>query len=486
LEAVITAVTDFVWGPPLIVLVLFVGLLLTIGSGFFQFRHFGHIMKNTFGLMMQRDDKDEKGLLKPFQAASAAVGSAVGVGNVGGVATAIATGGPGAVFWLWVCSLIGMMTKLTEVTLAVHYRNTDTDGNPYGGPTYYMEKGLGEEKGFKLWGIPAFIFGGGIFATFFFSVQNYTVSEAVSSTFGINMIVVSVAFCLLAMVVVLGGIARVGKVAEKLIPFMCLFYVFGGLFVIFRNVDNLPHTFRLIFESAFTGTAAVGGFLGAAFMQAMQTGIARSVYSNEAGWGTSPMLHSTAKTPHPVKQGLWGSFEVFVDTMIVCTITALVIINTGAWSTGLAGADLTLTAFEMNMGFAGRCVVAVSIFMFGVTTEIGWYSYYEILLRHLLRKRPKVKDNILKVFRWVFAFPSMLITIFAVVYGMPSGLIWAIADVVTGIPTFANLLAVAFLSTRFFALLRDYKARNMNIGVIDPNTYLFYEDKIASRPTVAR
>jgi AGCS family alanine or glycine:cation symporter len=434
-------------------------------------------MKNTFGLMLKREEKGEKGLLKPFQAASAAIGSAVGVGNVGGVATAIATGGPGAVFWLWVCALIGMMTKFAEVTLAVHYRNTDTDGNPYGGPSYYMEKGLGEEKGFKLWGIPAVIFGGGIFATFFFSVQNYTVSEAVATTFNIPMIPVSIAFCVMAMVVVLGGISRLGQVTEKLVPFMCLFYVVGGLFVIFKNVDNLPHTFRLIFESAFTGTAAVGGFLGVAFMQAMQTGVARSVYSNEAGWGTSPMLHSTAKTSHPIKQGLWGSFEVFVDTMIVCTITALVVVNTGMWSSGLDGAELTLSAFETSLGFTGRAVVAISIFLFGVTTEIGWYAYYEILLRHLLRKRPKVKDNILKVFRWVFAFPSMLITIIAVVHGLPGGMIWALADVVTGVPTFANLLAVLFLSQRFFALLRDYKARNLGIGTIDPNLCLFYEDK---------
>ncbi|MDR1136661.1 MAG: amino acid carrier protein [Clostridiales Family XIII bacterium] len=477
MEAIITAITDFIWGLPLIGLVLCVGLLLSIGSGFFQFRHFGHIMKNTFGLMLNRDKNEEKGLLKPFQAASAAVGSAVGVGNVGGVATAIAVGGPGAVFWLWVCALIGMMTKLVEVTLAVHYRNTDSDGNPYGGPTYYMEKGLGEEKGFKIWGIPAVVFGGGIFATFFFSVQNYTVSEAVASTFGINMIVVSAAFCALAMGVVLGGIARLGKIAEKLVPFMCIFYVVGGLFVIFKDVENLPHTFQLIFGSAFKGTAAVGGFAGAAFAQAMQNGVARSVYSNEAGWGTSPMLHSTAKTTHPVKQGLWGSFEVFVDTMIVCTITALAIVNTGMWQSGLDGAELTLEAFELNLGFAGRCVVAISIFLFGVTTEIGWYAYYEILLRHLLRKRPKVKDNILKVFRVVFAFPSMLITIFAVVYGMPSGLIWSIADIVTGVPTFVNLLVVLFLAPRFFALLRDYKARHMGIGAIDPSLRLFYEDK---------
>jgi AGCS family alanine or glycine:cation symporter len=461
-------------------------LLFTVGSGFFQFRFLGHILKNTFGKLLGAEKASGKGVLNPLQAVSAAVGGAVGVGNIGGVATAIATGGPGAVFWLWVCALIGMMTKMVEVSLAVYYRNTDEDGNPYGGPTYYMEKGLGVEKGFKAWVIPAAVFGAGIFATFFFSVQNYTVSEAVASTFGINMIIVSVAFCVLAMAVVLGGIPRLGKAAERLVPFMCLFYVIGGLIVILFDAGNLPNTFRLIFKSAFTGTAAIGGFAGAAFAQAIQIGVARSVYSNEAGWGTSPMIHSTAKAVHPVAQGLWGSFEVFVDTIIVCTITAIAIVNTGAWQltdaagVQLSGASLTLMAFELKLGWIGRVVVAVSVFLFGVTTEIGWYAYYEILLRHMLRNNHSLKEKILKIFRIVFAFPSMAITIWAVVYGMPSGLVWLIADIVTGVPTFVNLVVILFLSKTFFALLRDYKARYLGINGVDPKIKLFYEDKTVS------
>jgi AGCS family alanine or glycine:cation symporter len=483
MEEIIEQVSGFVWGTPLIGLVLFVGLLFTIGSGFFQFRFLGHIMKNTFGSMLKPESASGKGVLNPLQAVSAAIGGAVGVGNIGGVATAIATGGPGAVFWLWVCALIGMMTKMVEVSLAVYYRNTDEDGNPYGGPTYYMEKGLGVEKGFKVWAIPAVIFGAGIFATFFFSVQNYTVSEAVASTFGINMIVVSVVFCVLAMAVVLGGIPRLGRAAERLVPFMCMFYVIGGLIVIFIDAGNLPNTFRLIFQSAFSGTAAVGGFAGAAFAQVIQIGVARSVYSNEAGWGTSPMLHSTAKVAHPVTQGLWGSFEVFVDTIIVCTITAVAIVNTGAWQltdaagVQLTGAPLTLMAFEMKLGMIGRSIVAISVFLFGVTTEIGWYAYYEILLRHMLRGNHSLKEKILKVFRVVFAFPSMAVTVWAVLYGMPGGMVWLIADVVTGVPTFINLIVVLFLSGTFFTLLRDYKARYLGINSVDPNVKLFFEDK---------
>ena len=486
MERIIEEISGFVWGMPLIGLVLFAGLLFTIGSGFFQLRFLGHIMKNTFGSMLKPKKASGKGILNPLQAVSAAIGGAVGVGNIGGVATAIATGGPGAVFWLWVCAFIGMMTKMVEVSLAVYYRSTDDDGNPYGGPTYYMEKGLGIEKGFKAWAIPAVIFGAGIFATFFFSVQNHTVSEAVASTFGINMIVVSVAFCVLAMAVVLGGIPRLGKAAEMLVPFMCLFYVVGGLVVILLDAGNLPNTLKLIFESAFTGTAAVGGFAGAAFAQVIQIGVARSVYSNEAGWGTSPMIHSTAKVAHPIAQGLWGSFEVFVDTIIVCSITAIAIINTGAWQltdaagAQLSGAPLTLMAFELKLGMIGRGIVAISVFMFGVTTEIGWYAYYEILLRHMLRNNHDMKEKILKVFRVVFAFPSMAVTIWAVLYGLPSGLVWLIADVVTGVPTFINLIAIIVLSKTFFSLLRDYKARYLGVNKIDPNVKLFYEDNKVS------
>jgi AGCS family alanine or glycine:cation symporter len=264
---------------------------------------------------------------------------------------------------------------------------------------------------------------------------------------------------------------------------MCLFYVTGGLIVILIDAGNLPGTFRLIFKSAFTGTAAAGGFTGAAFAQIIQIGVSRSVYCNEAGWGTSPMLHSTAKIAHPVSQGLWGSFEVFVGTIIICTITAVAIINTGAWQltdakgVQLVGAPLTLMAFELKLGVIGRYIVAISAFLFGVTTEIGWYAYYEILLRHMLRDNRKLKGKILKIFRIVFAFPSMAVTIWAVLYGMPGGIVWMISDVVTGIPTFVNLIAILLLSKTFFMLLRDYKARYLGVNSVDPDVRLFYEDR---------
>jgi AGCS family alanine or glycine:cation symporter len=478
MQSVIASINSFIWGIPLIGIVLFVGIFFTVCSGFFQFRHFGYIMKKTFGALLKRDDGTGKGVLNPFQAVSAAVGGAVGVGNVGGVATAIATGGPGAVFWLWVCALIGMMSKMVEVSLAVYYRSTDEEGNPYGGPTYYMEKGLGVGKGFKAWRVPAVIFGMGIFATFFFSVQNYTVSEAVASTFGFNVIAVAIVFFVLSRLSVAGGIPTLGKVAERLVPFMCVFYVLGGIVVILMDARNLPNTFKLIFESAFTDSAATGGFLGAAFAKVIRIGVARSVYSNEAGWGTSPMLHSTARTPHPVAQGLWGSFEVFVDTIIVCSITAICIINTGVWSSGTMGAPLTLMAFESKFGMVGRSIVTISVFLFGLTTTTGWYAYYEILLRHLCANNPKTKATILKIFRIFFNIPAMTVTIIAALHGMPGGIVWSIVDICTGVPTFINLVVIIILSKKFFQLLRDYKARYLGIGEVDKDFKIFYEDTL--------
>ena len=382
MEKILDSVVSFLWGTPLIVGILFTGFYITLRSGFFQFAFFGHIMKNTFGNLLSKNKEEgsEKGILSPVEAVSTAIGGSVGVGNIGGVATAIATGGPGAVFWMWVCALVGMIIKTAEVTLAVHYRNTDEEGNPYGGPTYYIEKGLGEEKGFKLWPLMAFLFGGGIFATFFITLQNYTVSEALDSAFGIGMIPASLIYCFLTYVMIFGGIKHVGKIAGKIVPLMCLFYIISCLYIIISNISELPAVFELIFKSAFTGTAAVGGFAGAGISQVIRLGVSRSVYSNEAGWGTSPMIHSTSKTDHPVKQGLWGGFEVFVDTMLVCTMTAITVIITGQWSSGLSGATLTLSAFEIGMGPIGKSILAIGVFLFGITTSSGWYSYYEIIL----------------------------------------------------------------------------------------------------------
>ncbi|MCG7344597.1 sodium:alanine symporter family protein [Sporosarcina sp. ACRSL] len=482
MDKILETIVSWLWGWPLIFTVLFVGVYFTIGSKFFQIGYLPHIFKATFGKLFSKKDKVEsdKGVLTPFQAVSTAIGGSVGVGNIGGVATAIAVGGPGAVFWMWITALLGMMTKTVEVTLAVHYRSTDEKGNPYGGPTYYMEKGLGEEMKFKFWKIPAILFGFGIFTTFFITLQNYTVSEAVSSTFNIGMIPSSLIYVTLIYVIIYGGIKRIGEIATKLIPFMCIFYVVASLFIIFKNYSEIIPVFALIFDSAFTGMAAVGGFTGAVIAQVIRMGVARAVYSNEAGWGTSPMIHSTAKTNHPIKQGMWGAVEVFVDTIIVCSMTAFTIIITGVWSSGLDGASLTLSAFEVGIGEVGRYIIALSVFLFGLTTTTGWYTYYEIILRHLFggEKKVDVKNKTIFFYKWLYPIPGLLMVVYAVYYDLPGKAVWYFADITTAIPTFINLIVIMVLSKKFFELLRDYKARHLNIGTIDSHFNVFYEDKL--------
>ncbi|WP_053956546.1 alanine/glycine:cation symporter family protein [Inediibacterium massiliense] len=486
MEKILDSIVGFLWGLPLIITILFTGFYFTFGSKFFQFRYFGHIMSQTFFKLFQKSKEEEnvsKGIISPLEAVSTAIGGSVGVGNMGGVATAIAVGGPGAVFWMWLMALIGMLIKTAEVTLAVYYRNTDEEGNPYGGPTYYMEKGLGEERNFKFWIIPAIIFGLGIFSTFPITLQNYTVSEAVSSTFNISMVSVAIVYVIVNYFMILGGIKHLGKIASKIVPIMCLFYILSALFIILKNASLIPSTFALIFSSAFKGTAAIGGFAGVTTAQVIRLGISRSVFSNEAGWGTSPMIHSTAKTDHPIKQGLWGGFEVFIDTMVVCTVTALLIIITGEWSSGLSGATLTLTAFESGVGTIGRQIVAIGTFLFGITTSSGWYSYYEIILRHSLKEKVQLKNNILKFYKAIYPFPGLFMVLYAVKNGLPGKYVWYFADITSAIPTFANVFAILLLSGTFFKLLKDYKARYLGIGKVDPNFRLFYEDLQKSKST---
>ncbi|SFB11131.1 alanine or glycine:cation symporter, AGCS family [Lentibacillus halodurans] len=477
---ILESIAALLWGLPLILTILIAGLFFTVKSRLFQVIHLPHILKVAFTNIFKKQDTDDgsKGIISSFQAVSTAIGGSVGVANIGGVSTAIAVGGPGAVLWMWLCALFGMIIKTVEVTLSVHYRNTDSNGDPYGGPTYYMEKGLGEEKKFKYWMIPAVLFGFGIFITFFFTLQNYTISEAVSTTFDIGMIPVSIALMLLTYYVIYGGIKHIGKIASKLVPFMVLFYILAGIYIILSNFTQIGDVFAAIVQGAFGGTAAVGGFAGAAIAQVIQMGMARSVYSNEAGWGTSPMVHSTARVNHPLKQGIWGAFEVFIDTIIVSSITAFVIIITGQWSTGMSGAELTLSAFEVGVGDTGRMIITISVFLFGLTTLTGWYVYYEVLLRHLFRnKSAKQKQRFLTLFSLFYPIPGTALVIYAVILGLPGQIVWYFADIASAIPTFVNVIVILILSKKFFALLHDYRARYMGIGQIDPNLKLFYEDK---------
>ncbi|BBA51714.1 putative Na+/alanine symporter [Fusobacterium varium] len=475
------ALVNFLWGLPIIVIILGTGFYFTFKTGFFQVFHLKHIFSETICKIIKKGNKAEgegKGLITPFEAVATAIGGSVGVGNIGGVATAMAVGGPGSLFWLWIAAFVGMILKMAEVSLGVYYREKDEKGDPYGGPTYYMEKGLGEEKGHKWWLIPAAIFGGGIFSTFFITVQNYTVSEAVSAAFGIKIIYASIIYIVCNYILIIGGIKSLGKLAGKIVPFMCIFYVGAALYIVAINIGNLPATLGLVFKGAFTGTAAAGGFAGAAFSQVMRIGMARSVFSNEAGWGSSPMIHASAQTDHPIKQGLWGAFEVFIDTIVVCTLTCLVIIITGVWSSGATGATLTLNAFATGMGSASKIFIATGIFLFGVTTSSGWYAYYEIILRHLMKSSPKLKDGILKFYKIFYPVPGFVMVVMATTIGMPGSTVWLFADFTTAVPTFINIAVMLSLSGTFFKLFKDYKTKYILKEEVKPEDKikLFYEE----------
>lgn len=482
---VVKYISGLLWGTPLIVLILVAGLLFTVGSKFFQVRHFGHIMKNTIGKFFKKSadggEGKAKGMMRPLEVISIAIGGAVGVGNIGGVATAIAVGGPGAAFWIWISAFLGMMMKMAEVSLAVYYRSRDEKGGYYGGPTFYMQKGMGRDWNFKPWVVFAIIFGVGIFGNVF-SMQNFTVSQAVNATFGIPMLAISLAYVALTYIATVREIPWLGKVAAVVVPPMCVFYLAGGLLIILMNIVNLPGALALIVKSAFTPTAASGAFLGAGVAMVIRTGFARAMFSNEAGWGTSPMIHASAKTDHPVKQGLWGAFEVFVDTMLVCTVTALVIIITGKWDCGLDGPALTLSAFESVLGPVGTVIITLGVFLFGLSTTSGWWAYFEVLLRHLCGANEKLKKILINIFKVVYPIPGFLVVLLYVVGNDISGAdIWAIADLTTGIPAFINLIAIICLGGKFFQLLRDYKARYLGIGQVDPSFKLFDEDEQAAK-----
>ena len=468
---------DYMWGLPMVVLILATGLYITVRTGFFQFRGFGTAMKHAFRSIFGKEeaDKNDTGVLSPLEAMSTALGTTIGVGNIGGVASAIAVGGPGAVFWMWVAGLFGMIIKMSEITLAVHYRSKDQNNEAYGGPNYYMKKCIGTELNLKvIFKILSALFAFGFLLGYFINIQTYTVAEAVGNTFDIGMIPVGIVYTLALYVLISGGLKSVGRFASKLVPFMCIFYLGAGLFIIARNAPAIPGVIGLIFQSAFTGTAALGGFMGASISLAIKTGMARSVFSNEAGWGSAPMIHATAKVDHPIKQGLMGVFEVFMDTFVICTITCLVILCTGQWSSGLDGATLTLAAFETGIGSFGRIALALGVFLFGLTTSSGIYAQMEVVVRYLVGES-KLKNAILTFYKWTYPIPSLAMVYIAVYMGYPGTTVWLFSDFGTALPIFANIVALLILTPKFSSLLRDYKARYLGQGKPDPDFHIFYE-----------
>lgn len=431
-------VNDLVWGWPFLILIVGTGIFLTGVTRFISVRKFGYVMKQTFLKMFQKDQVGE-GEITAFQAVSTALAATVGTGNIAGVGTAIAIGGPGAVFWMWVAALFGMATKYGEVVLAIEYREKTEDGRFVGGPMYYLTKGAN----MKWLGILFAVFGAT--ATFGIGnmVQSNSVAASLNTTFNVSPLVTGIVLAILVALVTVGGIKKIGKVTEIIVPFMAAIYIIGGLIIILANITLIPEAIGVIFREAFTGSAATGGFVGSTLAMSIRYGVARGVFTNEAGLGSAPIAHAAATTDHPVRQGLWGIFEVFADTLVICTITALVIVMTGAVDTGLDGAALTTSAFDEGLMFGGY-IVTFGLVFFAFSTLIGWSYYGERCIEFLFGAKAII------FYRMVF--------IPLIVVGAVGGLraIWALADTLNGLMALPNLIGLLLLSPVIIKSTKDY------------------------------
>ena len=451
------AVYAVVGGPVMVVLLTLVGIYFTFRLGFFQIAKIGHWLKSTIGsLLTKREQKTTKGAVSPFQALSAALAGTAGVGNIAGVATAIVLGGPGAVFWMWVSAFFGMMTKYSEVVLSLHFRKRNKHGDFVGGPMYYIERGLNMKWLAVIFAILTIIatFGIGNMS------QVNSVAQAMHSTFGVPKIVSGVLLAVFAALVILGGIKRIVGVTEILVPFMCLIYILGGLVIIVIRADALPGAFASIFQGAFSLQSVGGGVLGYAFVAAMRFGIARGVFTNEAGLGSAPIVHAAADVDHPVKQGMWGIFEVFADTIVVCTISALVILQSGLVGTPdaadpaggpLTGAALSARAFDSVIPGFGEIFITLAVLLFAGATLLGWSYYGEKSLEYLSRGSSTVP---IYVYRVIF----ILVVVLGAV--MQLDLVWALSDTFNTLMAIPNLFALICMSGLVVKLTKEYKINN--------------------------
>lgn len=450
-----SAVNNFIWGVPAMICIIGVGLVLSIRTGFLQIREFPYAMKVTIGRMFKKKEAAD-GAMTPFQAVCTALAATVGTGNIAGVAGAIAIGGPGAVFWMWISAILGMCTKFSEVTLAVNFREKNEKGELVGGPMYYIKNGLKKHWHwlaylFSIFGVLT-VFGTGN------ATQVNTITTAIDSAlfdYGIISkdsastvnLIIGIVLAVLLSLILLGGIKRIGQVTEKLVPFMAVIYIVFAFGVVALNFQNIPHVFASIFKGAFSPASVTGGAVGSFFMS-MKKGVSRGIFSNEAGLGTGSIAHACADTRKPVKQGVFGIFEVFVDTIVICTLTALVIlcseipVNYGS----AAGAELTILGFTSTYGTWISIFIAVAMCCFAFSTIIGWGLYGSRCIEFLLG--PKVNK------------PFMLVYSLVAIVGatMDLGLMWSIAETFNGLMAIPNLIAVFLLSGVVVKLVKEYFA----------------------------
>lgn len=456
ITAVNQAVNSFIWGIPAMVCIIGVGLLLSVRTGFLQIRKFPYAIRTTIGRIFRRKDASD-GAMTPFQAVCTALAATVGTGNIAGVAGAIAIGGPGAVFWMWCSALLGMCTKFAEVTLAVHFRERNKNGELVGGPMYYIKNGLGSRWQFlavlySLFGVLT-VFGTGN------ATQVNTIVTAIDSALlatgsGLNGIlptlnlIVGVLVAMMVAMVLLGGVKRIGSVTEKLVPFMALFYIVLALGVVALNYRRFPAVLASIVGGAFDPQAVTGGAIGSVFLS-MQKGVSRGIFSNEAGLGTGSIAHACADTHKPVKQGMFGIFEVFADTIVICTLTAMVILCSGVpvGYGSAAGAELTISGFTATYGGWSSIFTAVALCCFAFSTIIGWGLYGSRCIEFLFHT-----DKVVGPFLVVYSFVSILGAT------VDLGLLWSIADTFNGLMSIPNLIALLLLSGTVAKLTKEFFA----------------------------
>ena len=456
ITAVNQAVNSFIWGIPAMVCIIGVGLLLSVRTGFLQLRKFPYAIKTTIGRIFRKKDASD-GAMTPFQAVCTALAATVGTGNIAGVAGAIAIGGPGAVFWMWCSALLGMCTKFSEVTLAVHFRERNKNGELVGGPMYYIKNGLGSRWQFlavlySLFGVLT-VFGTGN------ATQVNTIVTAIDSAllaYGSSLnsilptvnLVVGVVVAMMVAMVLLGGVKRIGSVTEKLVPFMALFYVVLALGVVVINYRRFPAVLASIVGGAFDPQAFTGGAIGSIFLS-MQKGVSRGIFSNEAGLGTGSIAHACADTRKPVKQGMFGIFEVFADTIVICTLTAMVILCSGVpvGYGSAAGAELTISGFTATYGGWSSIFTAVALCSFAFSTIIGWSLYGSRCIEFLFHT-----DKVVGPFLVVYSFVSILGAT------VDLGLLWSIADTFNGLMSIPNLMALLLLSGTVAKLTKEFFA----------------------------
>ena len=455
IESINSAVNNFIWGVPAMICIIGVGLVLSIRTGFLQIRKFPYAMKVTLGRMLKKKEASD-GAMTPFQAVCTALAATVGTGNIAGVAGAIAIGGPGAVFWMWVSALLGMCTKFSEVTLAVHFREKNSNGDYVGGPMYYIKNGLK-----KHWHWLAYLFSAfGVLTVFGTgnATQVNTITTAIDTAlFNYNILsedkaaivnlIIGIILAVLIALILLGGVKRIGSVTEKLVPFMALLYIILAMGVVLLNIKDVPYVFTSIFKGAFTPASVTGGAVGSFFMS-MKKGVSRGIFSNEAGLGTGSIAHACADTRKPVKQGFFGIFEVFVDTIVICTLTALVILcsGVGVGYGSAAGADLTISGFTATYGNWVSIFTAVAMCCFAFSTIIGWGLYGTRCIEFLFGTRVNK--------------PFMLVYALVAIVGatMDLGLMWSIAETFNGLMAIPNLIAVFLLSGVVVKLVKEYFA----------------------------